>query len=92
MIKLFRHKGLQAFYSTGNKAGILPHHEKRLRLLLVRLAASTKPDDMDLPGVRLHQLAGKLQGFWSVDVSGNWRLIFRFDGSDAIDVDYLDYH
>jgi proteic killer suppression protein len=47
---------------------------------------------MDLPGLRLHQLKGKLKGRWSVTISGNWRVTFTFSGKDAIDVDYEDYH
>ncbi len=47
---------------------------------------------MDLPGLYLHQLKGKSRGRWSVRVSGNWRVTFKFDGPDAIDVDYEDYH
>jgi len=47
---------------------------------------------MDLPGWELHPLKGKWKGFWSVWVSGNWRIIFRFSGTDAADVDLVDYH
>jgi proteic killer suppression protein len=64
----------------------------RLRLILARLQASTSPGDMALPGLRLHPLKGDLKGYWSVSVSGNWRVIFRFEGEDAYEVDYLDYH
>ena len=92
MIQNFRHKGLQKYYETGTKAGIIEEHEKRLRVLLVRLDASKVPADMDLPGTRLHQLKGDLDGFWSVSVSGNWRMIFRFSDGNAVDVDYVDYH
>lgn len=92
MIKRFRHKGLERFYSTGNKSGIEAKHEKRLRLILARLDAAREPRDMNLPGLGLHKLAGRLKDFWAVDVSGNKRVIFRFTQQDAIDVDYLDYH
>ncbi|MBI5232871.1 MAG: type II toxin-antitoxin system RelE/ParE family toxin [Deltaproteobacteria bacterium] len=92
MIKGFRHKGLKAFYSTGNKAGIQAKHADRLRLILARLDASREPWDMNLPGLRLHKLSGGLKGFWAVEVSGNRRVIYRFEGHDALDVDYLDYH
>ncbi len=47
---------------------------------------------MQLPGLRLHPLKGRLKGVWAVDVSGNWRVVFRFEGRDAVDVDYVDYH
>ncbi|MBI5236634.1 MAG: type II toxin-antitoxin system RelE/ParE family toxin [Deltaproteobacteria bacterium] len=92
MIKSFRHKGLNAFYSTGSKAGIQAKHADRLRLILARLDASIKPEDMNLPGLRLHGLSGGLKGFCSVEVSGNRRVIYRFEGPNALDVDYLDYH
>ncbi len=92
MIISFKHKGLGNYFATGNKAGIHPQHEKRLRLILGRLHASTEPKDMNLPGLRLHQLTGTLNGYYAVDVSGNWRITFRFVGQDATDVDYLDYH
>lgn len=56
------------------------------------LDRSRQPSDMDLPGLRLHPLKGTLQGRWPVWVSGNWRVTFRFEEGEAIDVDYLDYH
>lgn len=92
MIKNFRHKGLEAFYSKGSKAGIQAKHAERLRLALARLDAACEPRDMNLPGLRLHKLTGRLNGFWAVDISGNWRVIFRFEKKDVVDVDYLDYH
>jgi toxin HigB-1 len=92
MIIGFKHKGLGNYFATGNKSGIQPQHEKKLRLILGRLHASTEPKDMNLPGLRLHQLSGILNNYFAVDVSGNWRVIFRFKGQDAVDVDYLDYH
>lgn len=92
MIRSFRHKGLQRFFVKGSKSGVQGAHSQRLRLILGRLHAATSPQDMDLPGLYLHQLKGKYRGRWSVRVSGNWRLTFKFDGPDAIDVDYEDYH
>jgi toxin HigB-1 len=92
MIKHFRHKGLAGFYETGSKAGIQAKHADRIRLILARLNASHEPKDMNLPGLRLHSLSGEYQGYWAVDVSGNWRIVFRFEGQDVIEVDYLDYH
>lgn len=92
MIQTFRHKGLRQFYESGSKAGIIAGQAKRLKLILARLEAAREPRDMNLPGLRLHQMTGNLTGFWSVSVSGNWRLVFRFDGPDVFDVDYLDYH
>lgn len=92
MITSFRHKGLRQFYESGSKAGIQAQHAGRLRLVLARLDAAREPRDMNLPGLRLHSMSGDLAGFWSVSLSGNWRVIFRFDGQDTCDVDYLDYH
>lgn len=92
MIKTFTHKGLQTFFETGSKAGINPVHAARLGRQLGRLDQAGQPQDMNLPGWDLHLLKGDLAGFWSVSVSGNWRLIFRFEDGDAILVDYLDYH
>ena len=92
MIKGFRHRGLERCFLKGTTAGIQAKHEKRIRLILGRLQASTSPRDMDLPGLRLHPLKGKRKGAWAVSVSGNWRITFLFDGVDAMDVDYEDYH
>lgn len=92
MIESFKHKGLEKFFLSGSKAGVRPEHAGRLRLILARLHAARVPKDMNLPGLRLHALKGELKGCWAVDVSGNWRLVFRFEGADVVDVDYVDYH
>ena len=92
MIRLFRHKGLREYYETGNKRGINPDHASRLARILDRLDTSVQLSDMDLPGYHLHQLSGRKKGIGSVRVSGNWRVTFTFEGEDATDVDYLDYH
>ena len=92
MIVSFRHKGLKALFESGAARGVQPKHVKRLRLILARLHASKSPGDMNLPGLGLHPLKGRLKGHFAVAVSGNWRVTFRFDGPDAIDIDYLDYH
>ena len=92
MIRSFRHKGLERFFLAGSKAGIRPEQAERLRLILAQLQAAVAPEDMALPGLRLHQLKGDRRGTWSVTVSGNWRISFSFDGKDAVNVDYEDYH
>jgi len=92
MIRSFKHKGLEKYFTKATASGIQSAHSKRLRLVLGRLNASTMAQDMDLPGLHLHQLRGKHRGRWSVRVNGNWRITFKFDGHDAIDVDYEDYH
>ncbi len=92
VIRTFEHKGLEKFFLTGSLAGIQAQHAKRLRLQLAMLDHARKPEDMSAPGWRLHRLHGELRGHWAVSVSGNWRLTFRFEGEDAILVDYRDYH
>ncbi len=92
LIRSFRHKGIEQFFATGSKAGIQPKHAERLRSQLFALNNARKPSDMSAPGWTLHSLKGDLQGHWAVAVSGNWRLTFRFEGEDAILVDYQDYH
>ena len=92
MIEQFRHKGLRKFYETGSKVGIKPEFSKRLRLILARLDAAQLPEDMDLPGLNLHELKGNGKGTYAVKVSGNCRITFRIVDGDVFDVDYLDYH
>jgi len=92
MIKSFKHRGVEKFFSTGSKAGIQPKHAEKLRRQLFALDNAISASDMSAPGWRLHQLHGDLAGHWSIDVSGNWRLTFTFERSDAILVDYQDYH
>ena len=92
MIQSFRHKGLQKFYETGNKAGIQPHHSRRLRMLLAALDTAQCIDDMDVPGFRLHPLKGTEKGRWSIWVNGNWRITFEFIDGHVYLLDYEDYH
>jgi proteic killer suppression protein len=92
VIRGFVHKGLEAFFKTGSKAGIQAVHAPRLRRQLAQLEQATDPQDMNLPGWRLHPLKGDMKGQWSVWVDASWRLTFKFDGKDASVVDYQDYH
>ncbi|UJS22662.1 type II toxin-antitoxin system RelE/ParE family toxin [Thiothrix winogradskyi] len=92
MIISFIHKGLERFYLTGSKAGIQPEHAPKLRRILTVLETAQIPDDMDLPGYRLHPLQGNRQGTWSVRVSGNWLITFQFTEQNVELVDYEDYH
>lgn len=92
MIIRFKHKGLEKFFARGVKSEIQAKHAERLRLILGRLNVSIRPRDMALPGLNLHELAGNRRGTWSVRVSGNWRITFRFEGEHATDVEYEDYH
>ncbi len=91
-IRNFRHKGLERFFATGNKAGIQAKHAERLRLILGRLNAAASARDMALPGLELHELRGGRKGTWAVKVSGNWRVTFSVVGKDIAHVDYEDYH
>jgi len=92
MIRCFKHRGLQALYDGRTARRVAPQHVEKLRDILAQLDQSRGPDDMKLPGYRLHPLKGTLKGYWAVSVSGNWRVAFRFEGGHAVDVDYLDYH
>jgi len=92
MIRSFRNRGLKALYEGKTTARVSAKHVEKLRDILAILDRSTRPDDLRLPGLRLHPLKGRLAGHWAVWVSGNWRVTFRFSGGDALDVDYLDYH
>ena len=92
MIKSFRHKGLQRFFETGNKAGIQAAHAAKLSLQLAALEQAVKPEDLSAPSWSLHLLRGELKGHWALTVNGNWRVVFAFEGSDAVLVDYRDYH
>lgn len=91
MIKSFAHKGLEKFFTEGSKAGFNPAHADKLRRQLARLNTDITPQQMDVAGWKLHALTGELAGHWSIWVSGNWRLTFRFEGEDAEIVDYQDY-
>ncbi len=92
MIASFRHRGVEKFFRTGSKAGIQAKHAAKLRLQLFALDNAPQPGDMNAPGWQLHPLSGELKDHWAVSVSGNWRLTFKFEGEDAILVDYQDYH
>lgn len=92
MIKSFIHKGLQKFYLSGSTSGIQKVHENKLRLILTNLDQTETPDDLDLPGLFMHELKGKRKGIWSVRVSGNLRVTYCFVGKDAEIVNYEDYH
>lgn len=92
MIGSIRHKGLAALYYDDQPKGVKQSLVKRLRYILALLATAFIVDDMNIPGLKLHQLKGDLAGFYAVSVSGNWRVIFRFEDGEATDVDFIDYH
>lgn len=92
MIKHFRHRGLKRLFEDDDRRGVNPQQVDKIRRILARLDRAALPDDMALPGYRLHPLRGELAGYWSVTVRANWRIIFRFEGGDAVGVDLIDYH
>lgn len=92
MIRSFRHRGLKRLYERDDKAGIRADMVSKIENILAVLDRAGTPDDMSLPGFRLHPLKGDMAGFWSVTVRANWRVVWRFDGAHAADVDLVDYH
>ena len=92
MIKSFRHKGLERFFTGSGRSGINAGQAERIRRLLDRLDAAARPEDMNLPGYRFHSLKGRRSDEYAVSVSGNWRMTFRFSEGDATDVNLEDYH
>ncbi len=92
MIRSFRHRGLKRLYERGDPSRVRTDQADRIALALADLDDARRPSDLDLPGYRLHPLKGDLEGFWSVSISGNWRIVFRLDDGDAYDVDLVDYH
>ncbi len=92
MILRFRHKGLERLFEKGDASGVNAQHVRRLHTILTALNVATSSASMNLPGLQLHPLKGERKGQWAVSVSGNWRVIFAFEGQDATDVDLIDYH
>lgn len=92
MIQSFRHKGLRLLYEKADRRRLQPDYVDKIERIIARLDEARDPVDMALPGFRLHALKGELAGFWSVSVSGNWRIIFRFERGHVRDVDLIDYH
>ena len=92
VIENFRHKGLARFFEDDDRRKVPASQIDKIARILARLNEAVTVQDMGLPGYRLHPLKGELAGFWSVTVSGNWRIIFRFENGSAYDVDLIDYH
>ena len=88
----FRHKGLKRLYEKDDLSAVSPKQVNKIKRILARLDAATKPADMNIPGFNLHPLKGDRKGYWSVSVSGNWRIIFRFNDDRACDINLVDYH
>jgi len=92
MIRSFTHRGLKRLYERGDRSGIRPDLVEMVERIMTVLDAAATPRALDIPRYRLHPLKGDLKGFWSVMVRANWRIIFRFEGEDAFDVELMDYH
>ncbi len=92
MIRSFRHRGLKRLYERGDRSQVGADMLDRIENILAKLDTSDMPEKMNLPGYRLHPLKGDLAGFWAVTVRANWRIIWRFEGADAVEVDLIDYH
>jgi len=92
VIRNFRHKGLKRLFENDESQGVHAEHVEKLQNILAVLNRARAPEDLDLPGFRLHPLKGELKGFWSVTVRANWRVIFRIENGHACDVDLTDYH
>lgn len=92
MIRSIRHRGLKRLFEHDDRRKLRPDLVEKIIFLLGRLDAAVTIDDMNVQGLGLHRLSGDLKGFWSVTVSRNWRIVFRFKEGDAFDVDFLDYH
>lgn len=92
MIRSIRHKGLKRFFEDDDRRGIRADLMDTVQEILTLLDDAAKPEDLALPGYRLHPLKGERKGYWAMTVRANWRIVFRFDDGDAFDVDLIDYH
>lgn len=92
VIVSFRHRGLKRLYERGDRSRIHPQHLERVELILADIAAASSVKHLRRPGYRLHSLQGRLAGHYAIDVSGNWRIVFRFEGGIATNIDLIDYH
>ena len=92
MIQRFKHKGLKRLFESGISSGVDPQYATRIWKILALLETAETLEDMDLPGLGLHQLKGNRKGTWAVKVSGNWRITFKIQNGDVFDVNYEDYH
>ena len=92
MIRSFQHRGLKRLHERGDRSGIRPDLLETVERILTVLDAATTPHALDIPRYRLHSLKGDLKGLWSVTVRANWRIMFRFEGTDAFNVELIDYH
>ena len=92
MIENFKHKGLKRLFEDGEAKEIRADLREKVENILAVLNRATGPNDMDLPGFRLHLLKGDRKGIYGVTVRANWRVIFRFEEGHASDVELIDDH
>ena len=92
MLRSFKHRRLKRLYERGHRSGIRPDLLETVERVLSVLDTAAVPQALDVPRYRLHPLKGDLKGLWSVTVRANWRITFRFEGTDAFDVELIDYH
>ena len=92
MIRSLKHRGLKRLYERGDRSGIRPDLVETVERILTALDNASTPEALNIPRYRLHALKGDLKGVWSVTVRANWRIIFRFEGTDVFDVELIDYH
>jgi proteic killer suppression protein len=92
MVRSFKHRGLKRLFERDDRSGIRFDLVDTVQEVLTVLDDAATPQDLNLPGYRLHRLKGDLKGFWSVTIRANWRIIFRFEETDVFDVELIDYH
>lgn len=92
MIEGFKHKGLRRFYEDNDRSGVNPEYAEKIKKILSMLDAAETAEEMDVATFRFHALAGNRKGTYSVTVRANWRITFRFEGGNALDVNFEDYH
>lgn len=92
MIESIRHRNLQRLYERGDRSGIGANLRDRVERILFVLDQAQTIEEINIPGYRLHPLTGNRQGTWSIRVTGNWRITFRFEDGNVYDVDLEDYH
>lgn len=94
MIRSFKHKGLEKFFTTGSTKGIQAIHATKLQVILTTLNVMRNLEPLKTTSYRLHQLKGDMKDLWSITVQANWRITFQFDEgtADVYIVDYQDYH
>ena len=92
LILFVKHKGLRAYWDRGDVSKLNPKWIPRIERIMNALDIAKHPDDLNFPGWRLHLLKGNFAGHYSLRLTGNWRIVFRFAGTDVTDIDLIDYH